>query len=459
MKVLVAPMIAVMSLLAVPSGAQAQPRDVDLKNRDAMPLKATYYPAGKPGPGVVLLHMCNSDRKAWDNLGKLLAARGIHAIAFDYRGYGESGGQRHADLPPNTRNFLMQDVWPTDVKTAFDYLVAQQGVDGDRIGVAGGSCGVNQAVTFARRHPKVRTMVLLAGNPNPAGQEFLTGASWMPILGVASLDDGAAVPNMRWTVGYSSNPASTLKEYQSGGHGTELFAVHKDLEPAIVDWFDQHLIKKLAVPDLNAKPGPSGALGERLRQPGGPAQLLEELRQARAAGRAFALPPEGVLNGFGLQLQQEGRPQDAVPVYALSIEAYPKSFAGHIGMAQAKFAQRDYEGASASHRKAIELGDPGYVVHNDLGSALLYMGRKEEALKSYEKAVAIATAQGQAGHGNFLLARAYARLGEKDRAFELLEKAIALGFINRGAYENDPHLAPIRTDARFQQVLARIPAQ
>ena len=58
-----------------------------------------------------------------------------------------------------------------------------------------------------------------------------------------------------------------------------------------------------------------------------------------------------------------------------------------------------------------------------------------------------------------MLARAYARLGEKDRAFELLEKAIALGFINRGAYENDPHLAPIRTDARFQQVLARIPAQ
>ena len=35
------------------------PRVVDLKAPDGIMLKATYFAAGKPGPGVLLLHQCN----------------------------------------------------------------------------------------------------------------------------------------------------------------------------------------------------------------------------------------------------------------------------------------------------------------------------------------------------------------------------------------------------------------
>jgi hypothetical protein len=45
--------------------AQAAPQDVDITSPDGTKLKATYYPAAKPGPGVLLLHMCNSNRQAW----------------------------------------------------------------------------------------------------------------------------------------------------------------------------------------------------------------------------------------------------------------------------------------------------------------------------------------------------------------------------------------------------------
>lgn len=54
--------------------------ELDLQAPDGTTLKATYFAAERPGPGVVLLHMCNSQRKAWDGLGTMLAARGIHAI-------------------------------------------------------------------------------------------------------------------------------------------------------------------------------------------------------------------------------------------------------------------------------------------------------------------------------------------------------------------------------------------
>ena len=42
--------------------------------------------------------------------------------------------------------------------------------------------------------------------------------------------------------GFSSNPANRFAEYPNGGHGTEIFRVHADLEPAIAGWFAEHLI-------------------------------------------------------------------------------------------------------------------------------------------------------------------------------------------------------------------------
>src|SRR5262245_39993066 len=125
---------ACLIVLALASSANAQKRDVDLVNRDATPIKATYYPAGKPGPGVVLLHMCNSNRKVWENLAGLLNARGIHVMTVDYRGFGESGGVRFADLPPNQRQGVADGQFPGDVDLAYEYLVSQPGVNRERIG-------------------------------------------------------------------------------------------------------------------------------------------------------------------------------------------------------------------------------------------------------------------------------------------------------------------------------------
>jgi hypothetical protein len=41
---------------------------VDLTAEDGTKLKASYFPAAKPGPGVLLLHQCNGQRKVWDGL-------------------------------------------------------------------------------------------------------------------------------------------------------------------------------------------------------------------------------------------------------------------------------------------------------------------------------------------------------------------------------------------------------
>jgi alpha-beta hydrolase superfamily lysophospholipase len=67
------------------------PRVFDLKASDGTVLKATYFAAAKPGPGVLLLHQGNRTRKAWDELAGQLAAAGINTLTLDMRGFGESG--------------------------------------------------------------------------------------------------------------------------------------------------------------------------------------------------------------------------------------------------------------------------------------------------------------------------------------------------------------------------------
>jgi predicted alpha/beta hydrolase len=105
---------------------------VDLKASDGTVLKASYFAAAKPGPGVLLLHQINRTRKTWDALAGQLAAAGINTLTLDMRGFGESGGTpRVISLDVS----LSCDRMPGDIDTALQYLVSQPGVKRDVIGV------------------------------------------------------------------------------------------------------------------------------------------------------------------------------------------------------------------------------------------------------------------------------------------------------------------------------------
>src|SRR5215469_7882131 len=137
------PIVLVSSFVAtVPPLACASQRVVDLTAADGTKLKATYFSADKPGPGVLLLHQCNRQRKVWDGLAQQLATSGINVLTLDLRGFGESGGIPNDKLTPETGPGQLQK-WPGDIDVAFQYLKTHPGVKADVIGVGGASCGVN----------------------------------------------------------------------------------------------------------------------------------------------------------------------------------------------------------------------------------------------------------------------------------------------------------------------------
>src|SRR5579864_4210512 len=84
---------AIIAATVVSAQQPPAPQVVDLTASDGVHLKATYFAAAQPGPGILLLHQCNRQRKVWDDLARQLAAAGIHVLTLDYRGYGESGGE------------------------------------------------------------------------------------------------------------------------------------------------------------------------------------------------------------------------------------------------------------------------------------------------------------------------------------------------------------------------------
>jgi predicted alpha/beta hydrolase len=89
-------------LLALSCAAQQSPaaRVIDITAPDGAKLKATFFASAKPGPGVLLLHQCNRQRKVWDELAQQLASAGINTLTLDLRGFGESSGKPFDKLTP-----------------------------------------------------------------------------------------------------------------------------------------------------------------------------------------------------------------------------------------------------------------------------------------------------------------------------------------------------------------------
>jgi dienelactone hydrolase len=192
-------------------------RVVDLNAGDGTILKASYFAAAKPGPGVLLLHQINRTRKGWDELAGQLAAAGINTLTLDMRGFGESGTP-YTKLT-DAEKAKVSPMWPSDVETAFQYLVSQPGVKRDLIGVGGaGWFGVLHSIEVARQHSaEVKSLVLLSGETLQDGLQFLRHASQLPGLFVVADDDEypPTVEAMEWLYINSSNPGKKFVHYSA----------------------------------------------------------------------------------------------------------------------------------------------------------------------------------------------------------------------------------------------------
>jgi len=354
-----------------PSQPQAA-RVVDLKASDGTILKASYFAAAKPGPGVLLLHQGNRTRHSWDDLAELLAAAGINTLTLDMRGYGESGG-KHQNWPREETS--VKQIYPGDIDAAWKYLTSQQGVNGDVIGIGGaGLVGVDNAVLTASRHSTaVKSLVLLSGETFWRGQQFLRQASQLPgLFVVADADEDPPTEEvMEWIYGVSSSPDKRLVHYSSakapwkgfedtginagGSHGTDLFKTHPDLPGMITDWFVTTLIKTPG--HATVQPLSSSSILNQIEQPGGVTQVTQLLTQARQKDPKAQLFPEVVVTIMGYNHMAVGETKLGVEIMKLVVNAYPESADAYDSLSDAYLQDGDKDLARKTAEKALALLD------------------------------------------------------------------------------------------------------
>ena len=216
--------------LNTPSAPQVKELNLDILASDGVKLKATYYAPDKPGPGMLLLHECDMDRKSWQSLATSLANNGIHVLTFDYRGFGESpaGGNLYEHIA-------------ADVDSALAKLMSQPGVDKKRLAAGGASCGVYNSVELAMRNDNIKALFLLTGPIPGEGVTYIKSHPGVPIFAIENGDEAAAVNELDSIIKFSKNSTSTMKAYPNGAHGVPMFTKYPGIISTVTNWLVQVL--------------------------------------------------------------------------------------------------------------------------------------------------------------------------------------------------------------------------
>jgi pimeloyl-ACP methyl ester carboxylesterase len=158
--------------------------------------------------GVVLAHMYPADRTSWEGLSELLAEDGYRVLSFDFRGYGDSGGDK--EIP---------EMWQ-DVLAAADELRRR----GARTVVAvGASMGGTAALVAASRGDLDGVVTLSAPSTFMgivAGPDVVAAVD-EPKLFVAAEGDGQAAATAQSLYTHASG-AKRVEIVTGDEHGSDL---------------------------------------------------------------------------------------------------------------------------------------------------------------------------------------------------------------------------------------------
>ena len=178
-------------------------------------------------------------------------------------------------------------------------------------------------------------------------------------------------------------------------------------------------------------------------------ECLAETSRAHALDPAYLIAAVDV----GHRLYDARRYADAIEPIRKVLEFNPDFAYAHRYLGQVYEANRMYPEALREMRKTLELSSYSPTDIAALGHTYAASGHRNEARKELETLDELAKRRYVSSYGRVLI---YAGLGEKDRAFDWLER----GFQERSTWmirlRVDPRLDPLRGDARFTDLMRRV---
>jgi len=217
-----------------------------INTADKFNLVADYTTANiKSTKGVLMLHQCNADRTMYKGLAAKLAKNGIHSLALDYRGYGESVNGKYSlkkikESATDEKDYwtkvdlIVEKFWKSDIQTAYKLLAEKTG--SDDISFIGASCGGTQSILLAKKHKPRSFIFFSAGMSEKTISEFQEFSD-IPALVIASVGDKYTFKSSNEIFLGAKNTNSRFISYKGKGHGKPLFQHDKNLENTMVEWF------------------------------------------------------------------------------------------------------------------------------------------------------------------------------------------------------------------------------
>ena len=189
---------------------------------------------------------------------------------------------------------------------------------------------------------------------------------------------------------------------------------------------------------------------------------------------------------YSIFLELTGRPEEAVAEAVRAQELDPLSLIINESLGARLLFARRYDRALAQLKKTLEIDQNFAQAHHTLGDTYLQTGMFEEALGELQRArqlddnpwvvASLGHAYAVAGRGDEArgmlaelegrseqsrvppeeVARVYAGLGERDRAFAWLERACEERSAHLAFVKVDPAWGALRSDPRFADVMRRV---
>ncbi len=234
------PVAAGIVFLLLLGTAAARTEEIGIETEDGWRLAATYLPAkGKPGGGVVLIHMLSRKRADWLNLMETPPApAGLATLSYDIRGHGES--RKLKGRSPSFKDFNEND-WAAAVKdaaAAVRKLGEISGLPRGRIALLGASIGCNIALNYAAGDPEIRALTLLSPGLDYRGLRTLDALKrygGRPLFLVASSEDKYAYFSSAELEKAARGP-KLFRRLSGAGHGTQMLRADPALAGKVAAW-------------------------------------------------------------------------------------------------------------------------------------------------------------------------------------------------------------------------------
>jgi pimeloyl-ACP methyl ester carboxylesterase len=211
--------------IAAPFSTTPVPEDEE--REEPIVLDGRVFGAGPTG--VILVHMRPSDQTAWFPYATTLANTGDYTVlTFDFRGYGESTGEKEFDR------------LDTDLEAALSYLRDDVGIED--VFLVGASMGGTASLLVAEREP----ILGIVSISSPATYQEIDAVAGVdeiraPKLFIASEDDLPAMRSLEELWAEAVAPKDQAL-FAGDAHGTDLFAapVAAEFEQRMTDFLEAH---------------------------------------------------------------------------------------------------------------------------------------------------------------------------------------------------------------------------